>query len=170
MNKNIVLTGFMGAGKSTVGRLLAQRLNMLFTDTDDEIEKRFGMSVSEIFERHGEAAFRKSEEELAKELSTKSGYVIATGGGMVKNPENIKNLRKNSVIVNIYCSVDKILRNIKDTSTRPLIHGKTREQVAVLIAERAPFYRNADIRVVTDSMSAGEAAAEIEKLYRERGE
>ncbi len=168
MSENIVLTGFMGVGKSTVGKILSKNLGMMFLDTDDEIEKRFGMTVHEIFEKHGEEKFRQSEAALAAELSEKSGLVIATGGGMVKSEQNIKNLRRNAVVVNLFCGVDKILSNIKDTSTRPLIHGKTREQVAELIESRTAYYRNADIRIATDLMSPAEVADAIEKLYKER--
>lgn len=168
MKKNIALTGFMGVGKTTIGKILAERLGMDFLDTDAELEARFGMTVSEIFEKYGEEKFRESEAALAKELSDKSGLVIATGGGMAKSEQNIENIRKNAVIVNIFCGVDKILSNIKDTSTRPLIHGKTREQVARLIESRTMYYRNADVRVAVDRMSVTEASDEIEKLYRER--
>ena len=97
MSKNIILIGFMGTGKSTLGRYLAKRMRAKFIDMDIAIENDLGMSVADIFKRYGENYFRQQERELVKRLSAKSGMIIATGGGTVKNPANVADLKKNGV-------------------------------------------------------------------------
>ena len=107
-DKNIVLIGFMGSGKTSVGKRLSLVLKREFIDTDDFIEKREGMTINEIFKEKGEEEFRKIERELYKRFSTPKKKIIATGGGVIKNPANIANLKKGGVIVYLKSSPEKI--------------------------------------------------------------
>ncbi len=114
--KNIVVIGMMGSGKTTCGRLLGQKLNRKFIDADDLIVERAGMSVSDIFEKLGEPVFRDMETQVAKELGSCEGLVIATGGGMPMRPENAEALRKNSIVFMLNRPVDEIYdtENLED--------------------------------------------------------
>src|SRR5690554_180913 len=133
--KNIVLIGFMGTGKSTIGKRLAEKLNMKYIDIDQYIEDKHGMSISDIFSNKGEPYFRELEKEAAKELSNLTGTVIATGGGIVLNTENIENLRRNGIIICLKADVDTILRNTSSSHNRPLLkQGDVRSRIEQLLA------------------------------------
>ncbi len=110
--KNIILTGFMGTGKTSVGAALAERLGREFVDSDEVIQERESMTVPEIFEKRGEAHFRALEHEFCKGLSSKKGLVVATGGGMPVNPANRKLLNAAGLVINLTCTVEEILRRI----------------------------------------------------------
>lgn len=140
--KNIVLTGFMGTGKSTLGHLLARRLNYKFIDTDSEIEKRSGKTITDIFREDGEAAFRRQEKELVEELAQKRGLVISTGGGLVMNPQNVQKLRESGDIICLTASPDEILERVsKQPQTRPLLkETDPREKIAELLQQRSSIY------------------------------
>ena len=138
--KNIVLTGFMGAGKSVVGRKLADRLGLKVIDTDDVIEEDSGMIISDIFQGHGEQHFRELEKDAVKKVSEFDGHIIITGGGVVINSENIENLRKNGVIIYLHASPEMLYHRVKDQTHRPLLQvedplGKIKE----LLVIREPF-------------------------------
>ena len=120
-NKNIVLIGFMGCGKTCVGKRLALKSGLEFIDTDIEIQRRKGITVSKIFENYGEAYFRKMERNLCKQLAFNSGSIIATGGGIIKDEENVYNLKINGVVVYLKSTPEKIYSNLKNNSTRPLL-------------------------------------------------
>jgi len=120
---NIILTGFMGTGKSTVGRLLAKKTGYRFVDTDTLIEQQTGKTITEIFTTQGEKAFRHLETELVKKLAKKGGQVIATGGGLVLNPDNVKELSRTGKIFCLTATADEILQRVKQQeNTRPLLH------------------------------------------------
>ncbi len=124
MPPNIVLTGFMGTGKTTVGRLLAERLGRPFVDMDAEIERRTGRSIPEIFAQEGEAAFRQQEAALAAELGQQSGLVIATGGGTLLAAQNRRALGANGIIVELYASPDALVERLRaETAQRPMLAG-----------------------------------------------
>ena len=154
-HRNIVLTGFMASGKSVCGKALAEKLGREFVDSDSAIEEKCGMTISEIFEKYGEEYFRKVEKEVIAELSLKSHAVIATGGGVVLNSDNIAVLRKNATIVNLEPSEDVIKERLsKDDGTRPLNRGQDIEQILERFKGRKPFYDNCDVKVkVTTDMS-----------------
>ena len=148
--KNIILTGFMGTGKSTVGRMLAQRLKRSFVDTDHMIERRHG-PIPRIFEAVGEAGFREIEQEIARELATDTGYVISTGGRFMLDPHNAEVLKEGNRIFCLVADLEVIMERVmRRRSTRPLLAGENpRERVEQLLAERAEGY-GAFEAVITD--------------------
>ncbi|HHY27461.1 MAG TPA: shikimate kinase [Desulfitobacterium dehalogenans] len=161
---NIILVGFMGTGKSTVGRRLAKLLEREFIDTDVEIERLTEMTVSEIFRRHGETRFRSEERLLVKRLAEHKGYVIATGGGTVLNPENWQDLARSGVIIGLYAPLDEIYKRIGYRNDRPLLRGD-RQEVELLWAKRQPIYDQADWTIDTTHKGIEEVVEEIFSLY-----
>lgn len=150
--KNIILCGFMGCGKSTVGTLLARKLGMAFVDLDRYIEKKEKMSVQEIFEKHGEEYFRKAEREAALELSEKKGVIIASGGGTLTFPENVQVLKKTGRIILLDLPVETVVLRLKNDTTRPLLRRPDKEAaIHELFEKRLPLYHAAaDIVVNAD--------------------
>jgi len=120
---NVVLTGFMATGKTTVGRLVAEKLDFDFIDTDELIEDRWGKRIAEIFSEEGEQAFRKKEEKIAAELVERQGLVIATGGGMMQNPSIVDAFKRRGQIYCLHASLDQILERITrdKNGVRPLV-------------------------------------------------
>jgi shikimate kinase len=168
--KNIVLIGFMATGKTTVGKRLASRLGLDFMDTDAEIEKVTGKTVSEIFSCHGVVRFRSEETLIIKKISAGQGRVIATGGGVVLDPENIAVLRQNGVLFRLVAAPEVIVRRVEKKRTRPLLNqGDIRETVARLMEERDEIYHKAaDYTVDTGSLNKDEAVDRIISHMRER--
>ncbi|GAW94126.1 shikimate kinase [Calderihabitans maritimus] len=171
MKKNVVLIGFMGTGKSSVGRRLAKILKMDFVDTDAEIEKLTGLTVAQIFARHGEKRFRSEEELIVKKVARRQNCVIATGGGVVLNPENVKNLKETGVIICLTAEPETILERVKRRNTRPLLpRGSTVERVNELMEQRRAYYEAAaDYTVDTTHLTREEVVKEILKLL-EKGD
>ena len=143
--KNIVLCGFMGCGKTTVGKLLAEALGVDFKDTDRLIEQRAGMSVSDIFARFGERHFRTLEAQTVCELAAaEKGSVVSTGGGTVLNAESAQALRSSGVIVCLDVPLDVISRRLAGDTSRPLLNVPDRKRVLyALYGKRMPLYRAA---------------------------
>jgi shikimate kinase len=167
--KNLVLIGFMGVGKSTIGRLCAQRLGYAFRDSDKVIEERTGSPVKEIFAAQGEAAFRALEKAVIAELAAMPGVVIATGGGAVLDPENADRLRASGLVVLLTAPPEAIRERVKDAKSRPMLAGApdVTTRIAELLAERAPYYESAaHYRVETAGRSPWQAASEIADLWR----
>jgi shikimate kinase len=140
--QNIILTGFMGTGKSSLGRMLARRLDYRFIDTDTEIERRKGCTVADIFREEGEPAFRALETELVRELSQHQRLVIATGGGLVMNPTNVELLKAGGIIICLTAEPEEILARIsRQKQVRPLLQETNPDaKIAQLLAQRAPVY------------------------------
>lgn len=140
---NLVLTGFMGTGKTTVGRLLAARLGYEFVDTDRLIEERHG-PIARIFSEHGEGEFRRLERELAAELADRSGLVVSTGGRMMVDAHNVDRLGRSGQVICLTASIDTILARVRGARSlveRPLLAGPdVRDRITELLAERAPAY------------------------------
>lgn len=143
MNKNIVLIGFMGCGKTSVGRKLSIMLKREFIDTDDFIVKREGMSINKIFETKGEPYFRELERELCQRYSQPKSKIIATGGGIIKNIENVKNLKKGGVIIYLKSTPKQIAMNLRYDNSRPLLQVPDKEaKIAELMEQRKNLYEN----------------------------
>ncbi|OQA07399.1 MAG: Shikimate kinase 1 [Firmicutes bacterium ADurb.Bin373] len=167
--KNIVIIGFMATGKSTVGRYLAQRLKRPFIDTDKEIEAVTGKTVAQIFARDGEKRFRSEENLLVKKLVLKKGLIIATGGGMVLNPENFRLLKENGILIALTAAPDIIYQRVKGKRDRPLLaKGDLRENIKTVLQEREGIYQEADLTVDTGICSANEAVEQIISYLEER--
>jgi len=143
VQENIILTGFMGTGKSTIGRALAARLKATFIDTDQLIEQRTSCRIADIFARQGETAFRQMEAEVAQELADRCGLIIATGGGFFTNPENIGVLQQKGRIFCLTAAPQEILKRVKkQRQLRPLLqHPNPLERITQLLHEREPVYR-----------------------------
>lgn len=142
-DQNIILTGFMGTGKSTIGRALAQRRGLLFVDTDQRIEEYYGRSVAEIFAQQGEAAFRRMEEELVNALAQQQNLVIATGGGLLTNPVNVRALQANGRIICLTATPEEILNRVKEQhQVRPLLQDPDPlQRITDLMHQRDAVYR-----------------------------
>lgn len=167
--KNIVLIGFMGTGKTTVGRRLAQRLNWAFIETDAEIEAVTGKTVSQIFARDGEIRFRSEEALLVKKLAGREGLVISTGGGTVLNPENVRLLKEKGVLIRLTASPEVIYRRVKNKRNRPLLlKGELKQRIRELLKERDGVYDVADYTVDTGVCSVDEAVEQILLYLSER--
>ena len=159
---NVILTGFMATGKSKVGKEVARLLKMKFIDTDDLIEKKVGMKISEIFANEGEEYFRNIESEIAKEVGSLDHCVVATGGGIVVRQKNIDNLTKNGKIIYLSASVKKILERVCKNSDRPLLNTKNKKsKIEKLLAKREPYYKKNDFSVDTTNTTPIEAAKKI---------
>lgn len=138
----VFLVGMMGAGKTTVGRLLAQGLDYEFLDADAELERRTGVRIATMFELEGEAGFRDREQHLLEDLTTRQGIVLATGGGAVLRPSNRANLSRRGLVIFLDVSAVEIARRTQHDVNRPLLNGPDRRaRIDTLLEERLPLYR-----------------------------
>ncbi len=145
---NIVLCGFMGCGKSTVGKRLAARLNMTFVDMDSFIEEKAGCSIAAIFADHGEAHFRQLEHDACRALAQQNDLVIATGGGAILRQDNVDALRQGGTLIWLKVGADCVIERLKNDTSRPLLQRPNKAQaVRELMEARAPFYAAADLTV-----------------------
>ena len=145
---SIVFVGLMGAGKSAIGRRLANRLGMPFVDADTEIERAAGCSITDIFELHGEAAFRDGERRVIARLLTRPPHVLATGGGAFMDPETRAAIRESGISVWLRADLDLLVSRVSRRNNRPLLAGgDPRGILQRLMAERHPIYAQADIVV-----------------------
>ena len=160
---NIILSGFMGCGKTTIGRIIARKLSLDFIDTDKLIEKKEGRIIREIFDTDGEGYFRDREHEICAELSNEDNMVIATGGGALTFDRNKEVLSKNGRIIFIDVDLDTIIKRIGNDSRRPLLNNETR----ALFDKRNPIYKkNCDFAItVRGDVSAREIADNIIEYY-----
>ena len=152
--KNIVLIGFMGCGKSTLGSRLAYKLKYSFVDSDRRIEDEMKMSINEIFEKYGEQYFREVEKDVIRKMSKIDKQVIATGGGVIKDCENVEELKKKGIIVYLEATPEHIYSNLKNDNSRPLLQGGDKLQIITdLLKQREGLYNKcADIVInVNDS-------------------
>jgi len=160
--RNLVLTGFMGVGKSTIGTLAAERLSRPFIDMDKEIEARAGKTVSDIFAQDGEAAFRDRERTLCTELADRDSLVIATGGGTLIDPENRERLARNATIVCLTADIDEIMRRLEGVSGRPLLDpADPHTAIGALLSERAGAYASLPWHVDTAERSYDEIVTHV---------
>ncbi|MEI7534895.1 MAG: shikimate kinase [Verrucomicrobiae bacterium] len=164
---NLALIGFMGTGKTSVGRHVAEQLGFEFIDTDELIQTRTGRIIADIFAKEGEPAFRALEKQVVKELSTREKTLIATGGGLPTNEENLTALKSFALVICLWASPEKIWERVKNQSHRPLLHdADPQKKIRDLLAVREPFYRQADVLINTDLRSVREAAQQIVLQYK----
>jgi len=164
---NVILVGFMGAGKSVCGRLLARRLQRCFVETDDMIVSRDGRSIPEIFRQDGEEAFRKLEGDVVEALRLKTGDVIATGGGLPCRPGRMEALRELGTVVWLRGSLVGLLERAGRAGGRPMLGGRTPEQIETLYRQREPYYAQAHVVVDTDGLTVDQVVARVLGLLRE---
>ncbi len=168
-NMNIVLTGFMGTGKSKIGERLATELRMGYLDTDELIEKREKKSISAIFKKRGEEYFRRLETKVVKEVALLDNSVISTGGGAVLRGENMRMLKKNAFIVCLFASPEVILKRTKGDDNRPLLGvNNQKKRIEKLLAIRKPYYEKADFSVDTSTLSSEEVVGKIVKSLEKK--
>ncbi len=167
--KNIMLIGFMGAGKTYTGRELARLLKMQFMDMDDEIVKRAGMAINEIFARYGEDRFRDIETDVLRELSNKSGLVVGCGGGVVVKDRNLPLLKNSNLVVFLQASPEIIYERVKDDDSRPLLKvDNPMQRIRELLDLRmARYMEAADLIIDTDGKTPLEVAEEIYRLLED---
>lgn len=168
-SENIYLIGLMGAGKTTIGRLLAKSLKMPFYDSDKIIEDLTGVDIPTIFEFEGEAGFRDREQKALAGLTKLTHIVLATGGGAVIREENRDCLKENGFVVYLQCSVDRILERTKHDTQRPLLHtDNPRAKLEHLLIEREPLYLScADYVVDSGTLQSKAAVKNILQRYRD---
>ena len=169
MGKNVIIIGFMGTGKSSVGIRMAQRLHYQFVDMDREIERLTGMSVADIFRRCGETRFRSEEKLLARKLAGRSNLVIATGGGTVLQPENIDVLEENGVVICLEAAPEDILQRVsRKKGTRPLIKkGLELHELEEMLGQRAGYYQRAPYHIYTSGRGLEAVVQEIMDILRD---
>lgn len=167
MSRRLVLAGPPGVGKTTVGALVAARLGWAFLDTDDEITRRSGLSIAELFARRGEAAFRAAEAELVHELLGREQVVIATGGGLPADPARRQALKRLGPCASLHAPLDELVRRLgPEAGSRPLLRGDVRGRLAMLLAERAVAYADLHYSVATSGRTPDEVAADLAALAR----
>lgn len=161
--ENIYLIGFMGTGKSTVGKMLAEDLGADFVDTDKLVEVKTGKSVADIFEEYSEDEFRRLETEVLEEITTKENLIVSTGGGIVISRGNLELMKQTGKVVTLIADVSTIMERIKgDETKRPLLEvDDPFEEIKRLLFDRASFYINAHHIVETSDITPREAADQI---------
>jgi len=170
MGKNIVLIGFMGTGKSSIGTRLAQKLKRRFVDIDKEIEQVCGMSIADIFKRYGEIRFRSEESLMVKKIGQEQDLVIATGGGAVLRPQNIEALRQNGIFVCLDAQPADIYARVnRKKGTRPLLKKNASvEDIEQMLKEREPYYACAELRIDTTGKNPDMIINEIMQVIKEK--
>ncbi|MBT5036981.1 MAG: shikimate kinase [Rhodospirillaceae bacterium] len=162
LERSIVLVGLMGSGKSAIGRRLAARIGMDFVDADSEIEEAAGLSINDIFEVHGEAAFRDGERRVIARLLSKPAHILATGGGAFMDPETRKTVKQRGISIWMRAEFDVLLRRVSRRDNRPLLKGDNKEEILRrLIEERYPVYGEADITVQSQDGPHEETVSEV---------
>jgi shikimate kinase len=166
----MVLIGFMGTGKTAVGQRLAEQLGLEFIDLDALIEKKMGISISNIFREYGESYFRRIEKQTVNEICRRNDLVVATGGGVVLDRENIINLKKMGLLIHLVAQPEVVLDRIANDRQRPLMEVKDRQRrIEALMSKRTPFYECADVEIDTSELSIQEVADRIKNILGESG-
>ena len=169
MKNNLILTGFMATGKTSLGKLLAEKLGRNFVDIDQKIEQDTGLSIPKIFEMYGEKYFRELEKKAVAEIVTRKNLVIATGGGTVKDEENLRLLKSSGFIVCLTTEPEEILARTQRRGERPLLDKPDDERLAEikkLLAQREKFYSQADYTIDTTDWSPLQIMTDICKKFK----
>lgn len=164
---NLYLVGFMGTGKTTIGRMVANRMGFQLLDSDAEIEYKTGRPIPEIFATQGEAAFRALEREFIETGHPATRCVVACGGGLVAEPGMLELLRTKGVIICLHASVETILKRTQGNRNRPLLNVENPlDRITALYAKREPVYRRAGTMILTDARPFGDIVAHVIRTYR----
>lgn len=162
IGRNIVLVGFMGTGKSSVGRRIASQLGLRFVDTDRLVVEKTGISIDEIFRHHGEERFREEEADALDSLDAIDAHVMATGGGIVTRASNVERLRSLGFVVCLTASEEVILERVSRNDRRPLLkEANPRETIRALLAARAPLYASAAHFTVDTTIRSHDEVASV---------
>lgn len=164
---NVILVGFMGAGKSVCGRLLARRLGRCFVETDEMIVARDGRAIPDIFRESGEETFRRLEGEAVEALALKSGEVIATGGGLPCRPGRMEALQALGTVVWLRGDLAELLARARRAGERPMLAGRTPEEIEALFRVREPYYARAHVTVDTTGLGVDQVVARLLTVLRE---
>ncbi len=171
LNINLYLVGFMGTGKSAIGRQVAQKMKMEYLDSDSAIAKIAGKSVKEIFSEEGEKEFRKMEREFVESGHPPKGCIVACGGGLIIQPDMISILKSKGVLICLFASVSTILKRISSNRNRPLLNVDDPEKkIRELLAEREPIYLQAGTGIYTDNGSISEIVEHVLRIYDNQAE
>ena len=163
---NIVLVGFMGTGKTSVGRRLSSQLRMRYVDTDDIVEWDSGRRISDIFAEDGEPAFRALESEAVRKVSKLHNHVISTGGGVVLEAANMTALKRNGVVFCLTATAEEIYRRVGHQTHRPLLDAPDPlAKVQAMLAERQPYYAEADHMISTTGRSFSDIITHIKRVF-----
>ena len=162
MGSNIILTGFMGTGKSTIGKCIAARLGRKFIDTDALVEQKSGKTIAALFMERGEPYFRTLEQEAIDQVCTEEGSVVATGGGALVNEENARKLKASGTVICLTATPEIILSRVQGNRDRPLLQSDNPlEKIRTLLAARADTYAKADLTIDTSGLNV---EAVVEKI------
>ena len=162
---NIYLVGFMGTGKTSVGRLLAKKKQFNFLDLDELIEFRERRRIVDIFAKEGEPYFRKVEKKALKEVAGQKKFVVACGGGVVLDKENIQAMKKSGILVCLTAAPKEILKRVSANTQRPLLNVKDpARRIEVLLKMRAPYYMQADKTIDTTGLSIKDVVEKISRI------
>jgi shikimate kinase len=169
--RNIILTGFMGTGKSGVGKQLAARLKRRFVDTDELIEQGEGMSIAQIFAAKGEPYFREREKQIIAEVCQEHDTVIATGGGAIVNEENATRMKASGTVICLTATPEVILQRIRKDEARPLLQGgDPQTKIRTLLSARAEAYARAGVTIDTSCLDVDEVVQAVLKVLEETEE
>ena len=164
---NIVLVGFMGTGKTSVGQRLARRLGMTYVDTDDIIEQTAGRRITDIFNQHGELYFRELESDAVQKVSRLDDHVISTGGGVVLRAENLEFLKRNGVVFCLMATSEEIWARVKHETHRPLLKAPNPvKKIHEMLKDREAYYARADCMIRTDGVPIERVADKIIEVFR----
>ena len=164
--KNIVLFGFMGTGKSCVGKAVAERLGLDFIDMDDVVVERAGKSIPEIFADDGEESFRAFERQIVEDLSQQSGHVIATGGGVIKNSDNLRDYSRSGLVICLSATPEVILERVKSDTNRPLLNTADKMgEILSLLESRQELYNSVENQIDTSDLSVDEIVDRITAMW-----